>query len=306
MKLWVRLLLVAAPLVAFGIAALAVLAANGDGMVSFLLQLSSLLVGVGLVLAVVLAIALLWLPARARRRAAATTTAVTAAVDGERDAHRRFLARLDHELKNPVTAIRSALAVTGDAPAENVRIATAQAARLATLVGQLRGLASLESRTLERASVDLAALVAEEVAAIRAEAEARGALRTIAVTMPTVPWPLPPVAGDADLLAVAVRNVVLNAVKYSGDGAQIEVRGSEDAGFVVLEVADTGTGIRAEELPFVWEELWRSADARRIEGTGLGLSLVRVVVERHGGDVSLRSQHGRGTSVRMRLPALRN
>jgi two-component system OmpR family sensor kinase len=95
----------------------------------------------------------------------------------------------------------------------------------------------------------------------------------------------------------------VNAAKYSAEGARIEVRGSEHDGVVVLDVADTGSGIPADEVPHVWDELWRGKSARAVEGTGLGLSLVRIVAERHGGTVSLRSEPGRGTSVQLRLPA---
>lgn len=303
-KPW-RVLVTCAPLVIFaGVAAVLALA-GPRGTIDFRFPPATLAAFAGILLSVVLAALLLWVPGVRTRTRSREAAVRESAVEAERASHRRFLARLDHELKNPVTAIRSALAVDGAAPEANVRIAAGQATRLAALVGQLRGLASLESRELESVPVDLTALVEEEVAAIRGEAAARGATRVITTTFPTVPWPLPPVLGDADLLAVAVRNVVLNAVKYSGEGAQIEVRGSEDAGFVVLDVADTGAGISAEDLPFVWDELWRAADARGVEGTGLGLSLVRVVIERHGGDVSLRSQQGRGTSVRMRIPAAR-
>lgn len=221
----------------------------------------------------------------------------------ERDAHRRFLARLDHELKNPVTAIRTALAAEPGADASpNLRVAAGQADRLASLVGELRALSSLETRALDRESVDLAAIVREEADAVSDELAARGIRRDIGVVLPTAPWPLPRVAGDPDLLAVAIRNLMVNAAKYSDDGARIELRGGEDDGFVVIDVADTGWGIPPEELAHVWEELWRGGDARRVEGSGLGLSLVRIVAQRHGGDVSIRSQPGRGTSVRVRIP----
>jgi two-component system OmpR family sensor kinase len=97
--------------------------------------------------------------------------------------------------------------------------------------------------------------------------------------------------------------VVLNAAKYSDPGARIEVRGTESEGSVVIEVADTGWGIADEDLPHVWDDLFRARAARGIEGSGLGLSLVRVVIERHGGQVSLRSRAGAGTSVRLEIPA---
>ena len=113
--------------------------------------------------------------------------------------------------------------------------------------------------------VDLAAVVRNEVDAFGADLVARGLERTINVQLPTAPWPLPTVLGDADLLAVAVRNLLVNAAKYSDQGARIEVRGAEDAGIVVFEVADAGWGIAAENLPQVWDELWRSSDARKVE-----------------------------------------
>ncbi|WP_052460848.1 sensor histidine kinase [Microbacterium gorillae] len=304
-RTWWRWLVVFAPLVLLGVVAAIVGVAGGGGVFELRVPLATVLVGLGLVVTLLLGVLLLALPATRARRGRALVEARDGAEREARASHRRFLARLDHELKNPVTAIRSALAVDGPAPVQNVRIAATQASRLATLVGQLRGLSELETRTIESVPVDLSALVEEEVGAIREELAARGAQRQISTAFPTVPWPLPPVSGDADLLAVVVRNIVLNAVKYSSEGARIEVRGSEDGADVVLDVADTGWGIRTEDLPFVWDELWRSTDARGVEGSGLGLSLVRVVVERHGGEVTLRSQPGRGTSVRLRLPAAR-
>ena len=73
-------------------------------------------------------------------------------------------------------------------------------------------------------------------------------------------------------------------------------------GHVVLEVADTGQGIAAEDLPQVWDELYRSPAARTVPGSGLGLPLVRAVVERHGGRVGVESRLGSGTVVRVSLP----
>lgn len=299
---WTRTLIAVSPLVVAAIIGVIVGFVGPHGSLTLAAPLPTVIGVVGLIMTMAILVAWLWIPTARAARTQALAEAAERGADVERAAHRRFLSRLDHELKNPVTAIRSALAVEGDAPADNVRIANGQATRLASLVGQLRGLSSLETRDIEIAPVDVPALVEEEVSAIREEARARGAVREITTTFPTVPWPLPPVAGDADLLAVVVRNVVLNAVKYSGQGARIEIRGSEDAGFVALDIADTGWGISAEDLPFVWDELWRARDARGVEGTGLGLSLVRVVLERHGGDAALRSQPGQGTSVRLRIP----
>lgn len=298
----VRLVLVAAPLAVAALIAVVLALAGGNGSLVLRMPLATVLVVAGALLSGALTLALVVRPMRMRRRDAALAEARAEGAVAERDAHRRFLRRLDHELKNPVTAIRSALAAEEQTPPENLVIASAQAARLSGVVTQLRALSSLETRPIEASRVDLTVIVEEEVAALRDELAARGTHRSVETVLPTVPWPLPAVTGDPDLLAVAVRNLLLNAVKYSYEGARIEVRGTEEADAVVIEVADTGWGIRGEDVPFVWEELWRAQDARGVEGTGLGLSLVRVVVHRHGGEVSLRSQFGRGTSVRLTLP----
>ena len=115
--------------------------------------------------------------------------------------------------------------------------------------------------------------------------------------------PLPAVPGDPDLLFVALYNVAANAAKYSEAEDLIEVRGSEQAGSVVLEIADTGRGIPPADQPVVFEELARGANARDRPGSGLGLALARTIVARHGGDITLVSREGQGTRVRVSLPA---
>ncbi len=281
------------------IVAVAIAAAHVNGALIFSLPLATIAISCGIV-----GSAALWSGlAISRALRSANAAGHSEGARSERDSHRRFLARLDHELKNPITAIRAALETESEhSPA--LAIASGQADRLAALIGALRSLAALEASEIERVPVDLAAVVRDEVEAFSADLVARGLERTVDVQLPTAPWPLPMVLGDADLLAVAVRNLLVNAAKYSDLGARIEVRGAEDAGIVVIEVADTGWGIAAEDLPQVWDELWRSSDARKVEGSGLGLSLVRVVAEQHGGGVSIRSIAGSGTSVRLQLPAI--
>lgn len=239
--------------------------------------------------------------AHARELAAAHDAARTAGRDEQRDQHRRFLARLDHELKNPVTAIR-AVAASGAAGAPTPDAwasIDAQSRRLATLVRDLRKLAELETRPLELESVDLPGLVREAVDALAATDP--GLAARLSLTVTTVPWPVPDVAVDRDLLAVAVDNILANAAKFSTDGA-IEVRLREHDGRAEIEVADAGRGIPAAELPHVCDELARAANARDVPGSGLGLALVATVLRRHGGTVVVRSVEGTGTSVTLALP----
>ena len=217
----------------------------------------------------------------------------------------RFLQRLDHELKNPLTAIRVGLAHldNGSQSTEQQSILTsieAQAVRLSQLTAELRKLAELETRPLERRQVDLTLLLAEALALIQERPGADG--RSFALTLPQAPWPLSPIFGDWDLIYLAVYNLLDNALKYSQPGDTIELRAREDGAMVVLEVADTGPGIVEEVLPHVWEELYRGDDQRHIPGSGLGLSLVKAIAERHGGATTIHSRANHGTVISMTLP----
>ena len=219
---------------------------------------------------------------------------------------RRFLRRLDHELKNPLTGLRAALAnLAGTEDArERAHIradAQVQAERLSRLVSDLRKLAELEERPLERTRVNLEEVLEEAVqAACGLPAYQRRAVRLV---VSQVPWPLSPVTGDRDLLELAFYNLVENALKYSGPGDAMEVRAADDGRWVTVEVADNGPGIAAEDLPRLFEELYRGANARGVEGSGLGLALVRRVIDRHGGQIFIRSRQDgiHGTVVTVRL-----
>ena len=219
---------------------------------------------------------------------------------------RQFLQRLDHELKNPLTAIRAGLAnlANGLAPTtqgEALASVGAQVLRISQLTADLRKLAELETRSLERAPVDIAGLLQEAVALAQEQPQADS--RRLTLVLPQAPWPVPDVLADWDLLFLAIYNLLDNALKFTRPGDTVEVRASEDGTHVVIEVADTGPGIPEEEAPRVWEELYRGQGARGVPGSGLGLALVNTIVERHGGQVTLRSRVGQGTVVTMRLPA---
>ncbi|AYY12961.1 sensor histidine kinase [Actinobacteria bacterium YIM 96077] len=225
------------------------------------------------------------------------------------EGHHQFLLRLDHELKNPVTAIQAGLANLAGL-VDGTRDSGASAAfdslsiqtqRVADLVADLRKLAELETRPIEQDPVDLAEVLAEvRDAALELTGDDE---RTIALTLPQAPWPLASVPGDRDLLFLAFYNLLANALKFTDDADTIEIRAHDDGSHVAVEVADTGIGIPDDEVDDVWNELARGRAARGTAGMGLGLSMVRVVVTRHGGTVSVRSREGHGTVMSVRLPA---
>lgn len=240
-------------------------------------------------------------------------------VESEREAlssRNRMLIRLDHELKNPLTALRTSAAtvraVAGEdsgAPAEvapAVRQIDTSSRRVARLLADLRRLADVESRQLDYRRLDTDRLIHQAVEDARTAPGAED--RMIVATVARAPWRLPDVAGEEDLLLSAVLNVLGNALKYSADTDVVELRANEQVidgyRWVVIEVADTGMGIPVDEQAGVWEELSRGARVRNVAGSGMGLSLVRSIISRHGGSVELFSQEGVGTSVRILLPVL--
>ncbi|MGO0574955.1 sensor histidine kinase [Ornithinimicrobium panacihumi] len=242
---------------------------------------------------------LLWSAATLRARRQGRDDLANALAD--RAAHqRRLLSRLDHELKNPIQGIRAALA---DEPSEQqLTSIDVQSRRLTRLLSDLRKVGEVEHTPLELGQVDPTALVEEAVDALR---ELPGSAdRQIVLSLPRAPRPLPTVTGDDDLLFLAVSNLLANAVKYSSPGDTVEVRGRAEEGWLVLEIADTGAGIPADELDTVWEELGRGREAlsTSVEGSGLGLPLVRAIARRHGGRATLESWHGEGSTVTLRLP----
>jgi len=219
---------------------------------------------------------------------------------------RRFLRRLDHEFKNPLTAIRAGLAnLDSSTPGETWReirsSIESQVLRLSRLTSDLRKLADLESRPLEESGlVDAEELLKQAYEAAQETPAAKE--RELALITPQAPWPLPKIRGDGDLLFLAFFNLLDNALKFTQAGDTVEVRAMDGGDDVIVEIADTGVGISDEEASHVWEELYRGRDAQGVSGSGLGLSLVRAIVERHGGSVELRSKPNHGTVIAIRLP----
>ena len=227
------------------------------------------------------------------------------------EGRQRFIRRLDHEIKNPLTGLRAALVnlqETGDSAERQQAAENANRAveRLTRLLNDLRKLSDLEERSIERMPVDIPELLDDVVDAARTIPAYRG--RNVSLFISKVPAPLPPVRGDRDLLSLAVYNLVENALKYSSQSDSVEVRALEDGKAVVVEVADSGGGIASEDLSKIFEELYRGSNARSTEGSGLGLALVNRIISLHGGQIDVRSrQNGpRGTVFTVRLPEAKN
>jgi len=219
--------------------------------------------------------------------------------------HRRFLQRLDHEFKNPLTAIRAGMANLAESltTVEQRQILASmenQIVRLSRLVTGLRKLAELETLPLEISTIDVAELLEEAFLLLQERAEVRE--RQLVLSLPPASGQLPPIMGDRDLLLLAVHNLLDNALKFSlpNDAITLQAEAVEDA--VVIQVVDTGQGIPEAETSLVWEELYRGQRVNGTFGSGIGLALVEAIVKRHAGQVSLTSEVGKGTTVQIRLP----
>jgi two-component system OmpR family sensor kinase len=278
-----------------------------DSIVYLRASLGLLLLIVGILLSTLIAIVLaFYLSFERRTRTESDTLATRSSTE-----HRQFLQRLDHELKNPLTTLQVELTnldedphqtqpapdsdSSTESPLKRIRI---QVTRLNDMILQLRKLADLQTSEIEQNPVKLDELLSELVIEFSASKP------NLTLNVPRMPWSLPDVRGDEDLLYLALRNLLSNAVKFTQPDEAIQIRAFEDAKHIVIEIADEGLGIPDDELPHVTEELYRGKGARGLPGSGLGLALVNAIVNRHGGQLTIRSRVDQGTVISLRLPRL--
>jgi signal transduction histidine kinase len=224
---------------------------------------------------------------------------------------RDLVANVSHELKTPISALRAHLENLLDGverpDPETLQVMLQQSERLSRLVEQLLDLSRLESGDvpMDLQPVALAPLVDQVVSEVEVAASGRGA--SVPRPRNLVPRDLPQVLADPERVHQVLYNLLDNAVRFTPSTGSVEVTAVVDADRCAVTVADTGPGIPAEHLPFVFERFYR-ADAARARGsrgtggTGIGLAIVRSVVEAHGGQVRAESQPGRGSAFTFDLP----
>ena len=222
------------------------------------------------------------------------------------EVRRDFVANISHELKTPVGGISllsEAIVDARDDPeavarfGERIRV---ESDRLTRLVKEIVDLSRLQVQdTLhEPELVDMNRVVAEAVDRVRVTAEARSITIDVAIEDDLA------VYGDRELLTTAIGNLVSNAVNYSDDQTKVAVGGRLAEEIVEIAVTDQGHGIPASEQERIFERFYRvdAARSRATGGTGLGLAIVKHICANHGGDVSVWSAEGHGSTFTVRLP----
>jgi two-component system, OmpR family, sensor histidine kinase BaeS len=221
-------------------------------------------------------------------------------------ARRQLLADISHELNTPLTAMRGYLETIA---MPNAALDTAtrdryfsivmeETHRLERIIGDLLDLARLEAAgtAMQRAAVSVPALF--ERVAMRHEHD----LHTHGVTLVRTVGPdANSINGDADRLEQALQNLAANALRHTPSGGTITLSAERAGAHLRIRVEDTGPGIAPEHLPVIFDRFYKSDDSRTSGGSGLGLSIVKAIVERHGGTVT--AGNGQGALFEILLPA---
>ena len=217
-----------------------------------------------------------------------------------------FLATLSHELRTPLTAVSGWLQILEahrdegrlDRGLDAIRRNTTLLTRL---IGDLVDVSRIVTGTLtlQVQPTDLSRVVEAALDTVRQELQVKQ-LQVVIAAAPD----LEPIAADPDRLQQVMRNLLSNAVKFTPPGGRISIAALRNGSMVELSVADTGSGIRQEFLPYVFDRFSQQdgGKTRQHGGMGLGLAIVRHLVDMHGGTVNVSSEDGKGTTFTVRLP----
>lgn len=223
---------------------------------------------------------------------------------GEENFSYQELREIFHEFKQPITVIKSWLDMlqgqvgTDPAAQKALDIITANVDKIWHSVDDFMHVAVLTSTEPQPELVNLVPIIYEESEALSAFAAERG----IAFVIPPL-RDLPPVLADAEGMHSIISNLFSNAIKYNRAGGTVTVTVEQPPGWLLLHVTDQGKGIGESDQPHIFLPLYRAADVRNvIEGTGLGLALVKRLVDRYGGTVTFTSKSDVGTTFTVRFP----
>jgi signal transduction histidine kinase len=221
-----------------------------------------------------------------------------------------FVSLVSHELRTPLTSIRMFIETLSLGRVQNpaqtqevLHLLAKETERLSGMIERVLDWAKIEAghKTYLREAVSVREVVDSAVESFRAHRLDAGSVLSV-----DLPEDLPPLSADRDALAGALLNLLHHAFKYGGGEKPIQVRARREADGVRLEVEDHGVGIALREQRRIFDRFYRVDNllTRRSEGSGLGLSIARRIVEAHGGRLTLKSELGKGSCFSVHLPAV--
>ncbi|MFT3912784.1 MAG: ATP-binding protein [Anaeromyxobacteraceae bacterium] len=221
-----------------------------------------------------------------------------------------FVNKVSHDLRTPLTSIRMFVETLQlgrihdpERQKEALAIVAEETERLSGLINRLLDWARMESgrRTFNLVRQPVEPIVEAAIMAVLAQTLGQGGIELTR----DIPLGLPLVLADREALTEAVLDLLANAVKYTGPEKKLAVKAWARGPTVFIAVEDNGPGIPPREQKRIFEKFYRSSDAlqRSIEGTGLGLAMAKHVVTRHGGDIEVQSEVGKGSTFTIALPA---
>lgn len=221
---------------------------------------------------------------------------------------KEFVANVSHELRTPLTSVKSyaetlldGMLVDSKMTRKFLKVIDSEADRMTRLVRDLLQLSRLDNRSmqLKKGMINIVDMVRKCIDRVKIRADSKKQKIENYVI-----GDIPEITADSDRIEQVILNLLSNAINYTSEKGEITVYVEKLYSDVYIKVTDTGIGIPEEDLSRIFERFYRvdKARSRQLGGTGLGLSIVREIIELHGGEVSIKSEEGKGTEITVKLP----
>lgn len=233
-----------------------------------------------------------------------TINTLAASLEKQENLRKRLTGDVAHELRTPIATLQSHMEAMIDgiweADEERLKSCHEEIVRIGKLVGDLEKLTRLENErlVLDKTTFDISELIKGIALNFESQFKAKGVNLSFEEKRTEI-------TGDRDKISQVIINLLSNSLKYTPEGGSVEVCVSREEDYVVIRFKDNGIGISSEDLPFIFERFYRAdkSRSRMTGGSGIGLSIVKTIVEAHGGTIEARSKINEGSEFIVKLPA---